>query len=87
MQQISIKITDDWQSLNTLTGAAVGAQIDVQLISGTDVRVATGDNKPDDSVHGFQFAAGDFFRTERGAKEAWIKVALFDEVAILEAQF
>ena len=87
MNQKSVQVSHEWQSLNTLTGAAVGKQIDVQVIHGRDVRLATGDNKPGDEVHGFSFEAGEFFRAETDAKEAWIRSAVYSEVALCECQF
>lgn len=87
MGQKTIQLTNDWQSLNVLTGASVGAQIDVQVIHGRDVRVATSDEKPTIDVHGFSFEAGEFYRSESGAKEAWVRAAMFSDAALLEVQF
>ena len=87
MGQKSVQLTNDWLSLNTLTGAAVGTKIDVQVIHGRDVRVATSDDKPTDDVHGFSFTAGEFYRSESGAKETWVRAAVYSDAALLEVQY
>ena len=87
MNQKTVKLSNVWVCLNEELGASVGAQIDVQVISGRDVRVATGDNTPDESVHGFSFQSGGFFRIEAGAKKAWVRAAYYKDAPILEAQY
>ena len=85
--QKTISLTSEWQSLNTLTSAPIGIKIDVQVIRGRDVRVATSDTKPDDDLHGFKFQAGEFFRSESGAKQSWVRAAFDGETGLLEAEY
>ena len=85
--QKTIRLTSNWQSLNTLSGATVGAKIDAQVISGRDVRVAVSDSSPADDIHGFKFAIGKFFRAETGSPEVWVRGVADGENAILEVEF
>ncbi len=85
--QKTINITGDWQSLNDLSGAAIGAQIDVQVISGRDVRVTTSDNAPLADQHGFKFPVGNFFRSESGAKECWVRASIDGDLGKLEVSY
>lgn len=85
--QLTVNINDEWQSLNDLSGAAIGVKIDAQVVSGRDVRVATSDTAPDPDYHGFKFATGKFFRSEAGAKECWVKGNLDGDLAKLEVEY
>lgn len=85
--QKTISISSDWQSLNVLSGATVGAKIDVQVIAGRDVRVATSDTIPTSDDHGFKFYAGKFFRSETGAKECWVRASVDGVLGILEVSY
>jgi len=85
--QLTVAISDQWQSLNTLSGATVGAKIDSQVISGRDVRVAVGDTAPSADQHGFKFPVGKFFRAEAGSPEVWVRAAADGENASLEVEF
>ncbi|AUR84314.1 hypothetical protein NVP1054O_10 [Vibrio phage 1.054.O._10N.261.52.A1] len=85
--QKTINITGDWQSLNTLSGAAVGAQIDSQVSRGRGVKVATSSTMPDSSIEGFQFNVGKFFRCETGALECWVRASIDGDLGKLEVSF
>ncbi|AUR81889.1 hypothetical protein NVP1016O_09 [Vibrio phage 1.016.O._10N.286.46.A11] len=85
--QKTINITEDWQPLNALSGAAIGAQIDAQVIAGRDVRVTTSDSAPLADNHGFKFHAGKFFRSESGAKECWVRASIDGDLGKLEVSF
>jgi len=85
--QKTINITADWQSLNTLTGASVGTQIDAQVSRGRGIRVAGSDSKPDENLHGFHFEVGAFFRSETGAKECWVRASVDGDLGQLEVEY
>ncbi|CAM0102420.1 hypothetical protein VPH209E381_0016 [Vibrio phage 209E38-1] len=85
--QKTINITAEWQSLNDLSGAAVGAQIDAQVSRGRGVVVAASDTQPDVSMDGFQFAVGKFFRSEAGASECWVRSSIDGDLGKLEVSF
>lgn len=85
--QKTINISGDWQSLNVLSGATVGAKIDVQVIAGRDVRVAASDTIPESENHGFKFYAGKFFRSEAGAKECWVRASVDGALGTLEVSY
>ena len=85
--QKTINITADWQSLNTLTGASVGQQIDAQVLRGRGVRVAGSDSKPDDKLRGFHFKVDAFFRSEAGAKECWVRASVDGDLGQLEVEY
>jgi len=85
--QLTVAISDQWQSLNTLSGATVGAKIDSQVVSGRDIRVAVGDTAPADDQHGFKFSVGKFFRAEAGSQEVWVRAAVDGENASLEVEY
>lgn len=86
-EQKTIQISGAWQSLNVLSGAAVGAEIKAQIIQGRDVRVATSDAIPTDDVHGYRFSAGEFFQSQSGAKETWVRASVDGDLGLLEVEF
>ena len=85
--QKTINITAEWQSLNDLSGAAIGAQIDAQVSRGRGVRVATSAIMPDSSIDGFQFNVGKFFRSESGALECWVRASVDGDLGKLEVEY
>ena len=85
--QKTINITEDWQSLNDLSGAAIGAKIDAQVSRGRGVKVATSSTIPDSSIDGFQFNVGKFFRSETGALECWVRSSIDGDLGKLEVSF
>lgn len=85
--QKTINITGDWQSLNALSGAAVGDPIDVQVSRGRGVKVATYSIMPDSSIQGFQFDVGKFFKSEAGALECWVRTSIDGDLGQLEVSF
>jgi hypothetical protein len=85
--QKTISISGDWQSLNVLSGATVGAKIDVQVIAGRDVRVVASDAIPTPDNHGFKFYAGKLFRSEAGAKECWVRASADGVLGVLEVSY
>ncbi len=85
--QKTINITEEWQSLNGLSGAAIGVQIDAQVSRGRGVKVATSVTAPDGSVEGFQFNVGSFFRSETGASECWVRASVDGDLGKLEVEY
>ena len=85
--QKTINITGDWQSLNDLSGAAIGDQIDAQVSRGRGVKVATSSTIPDGSIEGFQFNVGNFFRSETGAEECWVRASVDGDLGKLEVEY
>jgi hypothetical protein len=85
--QKTVQISDQWQSLNTLSGATVGAKIDSQVLAGRDVRVAVGDAAPGLDTHGFRFSPGKFFRSEAGSPEVWVRAEVDGDNAKLEVEY
>jgi outer membrane lipoprotein SlyB len=85
--QKTISISGDWQSLNALSGATVGAQIDAQVSRGRGVKVATSTTAPDGAIDGFQFNVGEFFRSESGANECWVRASLDGDLGKLEVEY
>tara|TARA_B100001063_G_C16779142_1_gene569377 strand:- start:8808 stop:9074 length:267 start_codon:yes stop_codon:yes gene_type:complete len=85
--QKTISITEDWQSLNDLSGAAIGTQIDAQVSRGRGVKVATSTTTPDSTIEGFQFGVGKFFRSEPGASECWVRASVDGDLGKLEVEY
>lgn len=85
--QITVSLSSEWQSLNSLSGADVGVKIEAQVISGRDVRVIESDSQPDMLEHGFKFSVGKFFRVDYNSREVWVRGSLDGDLAKLEVEY
>ncbi|AUR82840.1 SGNH hydrolase-type esterase domain protein [Vibrio phage 1.029.O._10N.261.55.A7] len=82
----TIKVSGEWQSLNSLSGAEVGAEIDVQVIQGRDVRFINSESRPSFESKGFGYSPREFFKSDAGEYECWVVSRLDIDESIIEAK-